>query len=129
MRLLLHAAASRLMWTVREALPQADAIRIAEFASIRLRLIKVAARVVETATRIRIAFASALLDAAQFRHECQLAHRQPTADAAVPTIPATPPALEIAPLPAPPETVTRGCHNASNQAGRRQTRCLMNKTS
>ncbi len=66
MRLFLHTAAYWLMWTVREALPQTAALRIAEFATIRLRLIKVGARVVETATRVRIAFASAC-DAALFR--------------------------------------------------------------
>jgi hypothetical protein len=44
------------------------ALKTAEFASIRLRLIKVAVRVVETATRICIAFASACPDAALFRH-------------------------------------------------------------
>ena len=68
MRLFLHTAAYWLMWTVRQALPQTAALRTAEFATIRLRLIKIAARVVETATRIRIAFASACPDAALFRH-------------------------------------------------------------
>jgi hypothetical protein len=57
-----------LMWSLRQALPQTAALRTAELATIRLRLIKVAARVVETATRIRIAFASACPDAALFRH-------------------------------------------------------------
>ena len=56
------------MWSVRQALPPTAALRTAEFATIRLRLIKVAARVVESATRIRIAFASACPDAALFRH-------------------------------------------------------------
>ena len=42
-------------------------LRTAEFATIRLRLLKVAARVIETASRIRIAFASACPDAALFR--------------------------------------------------------------
>ncbi|PZQ50226.1 MAG: IS1380 family transposase, partial [Novosphingobium pentaromativorans] len=39
----------------------------AEFATLRLRLLKVAARVIETATRIRVAFASACPDASLFR--------------------------------------------------------------
>ena len=56
------------MWTVRQALPQTNALRAAEFATIRLRLIKVAARIIETATRVRIALASACPDAALFRH-------------------------------------------------------------
>ena len=68
MRLFLHTAAYWLMWTVRQALPENAALRTAEFATIRLRLIKVAARIVETATRVRIALASACPDAALFRH-------------------------------------------------------------
>ena len=64
----LHTAAYWLMWTVRQSLPQTAALRTAEFATIRLRLNKVAARVVETATRIRIALACACPDAALFRH-------------------------------------------------------------
>ncbi len=68
MRLILHTAAYWLMWSLRQALPQTAALRAAEFATIRLRLIKVAARVIETASRIRIALASACPDAALFRH-------------------------------------------------------------
>ena len=67
MRLVLHTAAYWLMWAVRRALPPTVALRTAEFATIRARLIKVAARVIETASRIRIAFASACPDAALFR--------------------------------------------------------------
>ncbi len=55
------------MWAVRHAMSGTAALRTAEFATIRLRLLKVAARVVETASRIRIAFASACPDAALFR--------------------------------------------------------------
>jgi hypothetical protein len=47
--------------------PGTAAIKAAEFATIRLRLIKVAARIIETASRNRIAFASACPDAALFR--------------------------------------------------------------
>jgi hypothetical protein len=68
MRLILHTAAYWLMWSLRQALPQTTALGAAEFATIRLRLIKVAARVIETATRIRIALTSACPDAALFRH-------------------------------------------------------------
>jgi hypothetical protein len=68
MRLILHTAAYWLMWKLRQAIPAAaTALRTAEFATLRARLIKVAARVVETATRIRIAFASACPDAAIFK--------------------------------------------------------------
>ena len=68
MRLFLHTAAYSLMWSVHQALPQTAALSTVGFATICLRLIKVAARVVETATRIRIALASACPDAALFRH-------------------------------------------------------------
>lgn len=68
MRLILHTAAYWLMWKLRQAIPAAaTALRTAEFATLRARLIKVAARVVETTTRIRIAFASACPDAAIFK--------------------------------------------------------------
>ena len=49
------------------AMPATAALRTAEFATIRLRLIKLAARVIETATRIRVAFASACPEADTFR--------------------------------------------------------------
>lgn len=68
MRLILHTAAYWLMWKLRQAMPVIAVLKNAEFATIRLRLIKVAARVVETASRIRIAFASACPDANIFRH-------------------------------------------------------------
>ena len=67
MRLILHTAAYWLMWKLRQVMPASAPLKNAEFATIRLRLIKVAARVVETASRIRIAFASACPDAALYR--------------------------------------------------------------
>jgi hypothetical protein len=67
MRLILHTAAYWLMWKLRQAVPATAALRNAEFATIRIRLIKVAARVVETASRIRIAFASACPEAGLYR--------------------------------------------------------------
>ena len=42
-------------------------LKTAEFTTLRNRLLKIAARVIESATRIRIAFASACPDAALFR--------------------------------------------------------------
>jgi hypothetical protein len=59
MRLILHTAAYWLMLTLRDAIPKAHALTKAEFATIRLRLIKLGARVIETASRIRLAFAAA----------------------------------------------------------------------
>jgi hypothetical protein len=67
MRLILHTAAFWLMWRIQQEIPKAAALATAEFATLRLRLLKVAARVIETATRIRVAFASACPDAAIFR--------------------------------------------------------------
>jgi len=67
MRLILHTAAFWLMWRIQQEIPKAAALATAEFATLRLRLLKVAARVIETATRIRVAFASACPDAAVFR--------------------------------------------------------------
>ena len=67
MRLILHTAAFWLMWRIQQAIPKVAALATAEFATLRLRLLKVAARVIETASRIRIAFASACPDAALFR--------------------------------------------------------------
>lgn len=67
MRLILHTAAFWLMWKLRQAIPTTVGLKNAEFATLRLRLIKVAARVIETASRIRIAFASACPNAALYR--------------------------------------------------------------
>ncbi len=44
--------------TVRDAIPKPRDLAKAEFATLRLRLIKIAARVVETASRVRLAFAA-----------------------------------------------------------------------
>ncbi len=67
MRLILHTAAYWLMWRLRQAIPKATPLATAEFATLRLRLLKVAARVIETASRIRVAFASACSDAKAFQ--------------------------------------------------------------
>ena len=67
MRLVLHTAAYWLVLAVREAIPMAHALAKAEFATIRLRLLKIAARVSESASRVRLAFAAACPDAALFR--------------------------------------------------------------
>src|SRR5665213_513104 len=66
-RLVLHTAAYWLMLTVREAIPKARDLASAEFATLRLRLIKIAARVIETARRVRLAFAAACPEADLFR--------------------------------------------------------------
>lgn len=65
-RLIVHTAAYRLLWRIQQAMPRTAALASAEFTTLRLRLLKVAARVLESASRIRIAFASASPDADLF---------------------------------------------------------------
>ncbi|MER3439717.1 MAG: IS1380 family transposase [Chloroflexota bacterium] len=67
MRLILQTAAFWLMWRIQQEIPKAAALATAECATLRLRLLKVAARIIESASRIRVAFASACPDAAVFR--------------------------------------------------------------
>ena len=64
---MLHTAAYWLMLTVRDAIPKPQPLATAEFATLRMRLIKIAGRITETATRIRIAFAAACPEAELFR--------------------------------------------------------------
>ena len=68
MRLILHTAAYWLMLTVRDVIPKAHALAAAEFATIRLRLLKLGTRVIETVSRVRLAFAVACPDATLIRH-------------------------------------------------------------
>jgi hypothetical protein len=51
MRLILHTGAYWLMLTMRDAIPNAHSLAKAEFATIRLRLLKLGARVIETVSR------------------------------------------------------------------------------
>jgi hypothetical protein len=67
MRLILHTAAYWLLLTVRDAMDTTHALATAEFTTIRLRLLKVGARVIETASRVRLAFTAACPDAALIR--------------------------------------------------------------
>ena len=67
MRLILHTAAYWLMLTLREVIPKAHALATAEFNTIRLRLLKLGAQVVEMTSRVRLAFAAACLDATLIR--------------------------------------------------------------
>lgn len=66
-RLVLHTAAYWLMLAVRDAIPKVRDLAKAEFATLRLRLIKIAARVIETASRVRLAFAACCPEADLFR--------------------------------------------------------------
>ena len=67
MRLILHTAAYWLMRSLQEAIPRQQPLAKGDFSTLRLRLLKVAVRVRETATRIRLAFAANCPDAALFR--------------------------------------------------------------
>ena len=63
---MLHTAVYWRMLTVRDAIPRLQPVATAEFATLRLRLLKVAVRVIETATRVRIAFFTAYPEADLF---------------------------------------------------------------
>jgi hypothetical protein len=65
-RLVLHTAAYWVLLTVRDAIPSPQPLAGAQFKTLQLHLIKIAARVTETATRVRIAFAAACPNADLF---------------------------------------------------------------
>ena len=67
MRLILHTAAYWLMLGLREAIPRPHALARAEFATLRVHLLKLAGRITETASRVRIALAAACPHAELFR--------------------------------------------------------------
>lgn len=66
-RLVLHTAAYWLLLTMRDAIPVVQDLARAEFTTLRLRLLKIAVRVKETASRVRLAFAAACPAAELFR--------------------------------------------------------------
>jgi hypothetical protein len=53
-RLFLHAGAYWLLWSLRSLMPKRSLWRVAQFDTLRLRLIKIAARVIELKTMIRL---------------------------------------------------------------------------
>ena len=63
-----HTAAYWLVRTVRDAIPKREPLASGAFSTIRLRLLKIALRVRETASRIELALASNCPNAAPFRH-------------------------------------------------------------
>jgi hypothetical protein len=73
-RLVLHTGAFWLMLGLREAIPKPQSLARAEFTTLRLRLIKIGARVAETASRVRIAFAAAHPEAALFASLARCLH-------------------------------------------------------
>ena len=66
-RLALHTAAFWLMHGVRAAIPQTSPLATAEFATIRERLIKIGARVIEHIARIRVQLPTSCPERALFR--------------------------------------------------------------
>ena len=66
-RLALHTAAFWLMHCVRSAIPPAHPLARCEFATLRERLIKIGARVIEHIARIRIQLPTSCPEGALFR--------------------------------------------------------------
>ena len=66
-RLMLATASFWLMHTVRAAIPEGHALAKAEFNTIRLRLLKIAARVIEYGHRIRVHLPSSCVEKVLFR--------------------------------------------------------------
>jgi hypothetical protein len=66
-RLALHTAAYWLMLAVRDAIPQTEPLAKAEFATIRERLFKIGARIIEHVARIRIHLPANCPEGALFR--------------------------------------------------------------
>jgi len=66
-RLVLHTGAYWLMLALRNAIPATNELAKAEFDTLRIKLLKIGARIIETASRIRIHLASACPNASLFR--------------------------------------------------------------
>ena len=65
-RLFLHAGAYWLLWSMRRAMPKGSVWRVMQFDTLRLRLVKLAARVVELKTQIKIHLPSSAPEQAIF---------------------------------------------------------------
>jgi hypothetical protein len=63
-RLFLHAGAYWLLWTLRALMPRRSPWRVAQFDTLRLRLIKTAARIVEMKSKIKVHLPSSAPDQA-----------------------------------------------------------------
>jgi hypothetical protein len=66
-RLLLHTGAYWLLWSMRSLMPKRSTWRVAQFDTMRLRLMKLAVRVVELKTRVALHLPSACPDQAIIR--------------------------------------------------------------
>jgi hypothetical protein len=65
-RLILHTAAYWLLLKVRDSIPKQQVLAVAEFKTLQMHLVKIAARIMETASRVRVAFAAACPNADLF---------------------------------------------------------------
>lgn len=65
-RLFLHAGAYWLLWSLRSLMPRRSSWRVAQFDTMRLRLIKLATRVVELKSKVRLHFPTSMPDQAIF---------------------------------------------------------------
>jgi hypothetical protein len=65
-RLFLHAGAYWLLWSMRRVMPKHSVWRVMQFDTLRLRLIKLAARVIELKTQVKIHLPSSAPDQAIF---------------------------------------------------------------
>jgi hypothetical protein len=65
-RLVLHTGAYWLMLKLRDAIPSPQPLANAEFTTLRMRLLKIAARITETARGVRVAFAACCPEAELF---------------------------------------------------------------
>lgn len=83
-RLILHTAAYWLLWAVRQAIPKNAPLKRAEFATLQRCIVKIGARVVETVTRIRVAFASACPDKTLFVQTLRALSAKPVANPQAP---------------------------------------------
>jgi hypothetical protein len=71
----LHAAAYWPMLAVRDAIPKIQDLTKGEFTTLRLRLHKIAALIIEIKSRICVAFATACAEAEVRRYSCNVADR------------------------------------------------------
>jgi hypothetical protein len=66
MRLFLHVGAYWLMWSLRASTPRRSSWRVAQFDTLRLRLIKLAVRIVVMKKQVRLHLPQAMPDQAIF---------------------------------------------------------------
>jgi len=74
-RLFLHAGAYWLLWSMRRVMPKRSIWRVMQFDTSRLRLIKLAARVIELKTQIKIYLPSSAPDQASYAMLLDRLHR------------------------------------------------------